>query len=199
MIISYLEEGIINDSITINPHFMKTIKKPSLLIILFLGLCTFSFAQTKTPSYKELVGENPNAEADIKVMSDYTNALANNKMDVAANQLSEKYVGYGPAATDSINKKEEMASWVIAHLVRTNEKVGFVSMSYRVLQGPYKGDWVAQWGDYSFTENGKDITLPFQVTARVSNGKIEMSRVYYDNLAIVTALGYTITPPKKAE
>ena len=178
---------------------MKTVQKTTLFAILFMGFSTLSFAQDKTPSYKELVAENPNAEADIKIVSDYSNALVNNKMDEAEKQLSEKYMAYGPAANDSINKKDEIAGWKKSHMSRTNEKVSFVSESFRVLQGDLKGNWVSQWGTYNFTENGKDISLPYQVTARVANGKIEMSRIYYDNMAVLVALGYTVTPPKKAE
>lgn len=176
---------------------MITVQKTTLLAILFMGFSTISFAQDKTPSYKDVVTENPNAEADIKVVSDYSNALVNNKMDEAANQLSEKYMGYGPAANDSINKKDEIEGWKKAHLVRANEKVSFVSETFRVLQGDLKGNWVSQWGTYKFTQEGKDIELPYQITARVTDGKIDTSRIYFDNLAVLVALGYTITPPAK--
>ena len=175
---------------------MKTLKK-TVLLALFLAIGNLSFAQEKTPSYKDVVTQNPNAEADIKILSDYTNALVNNKMDVAANQLSEKYMGYGPAANDSINKKDGLDSWKKAHLVRTNQKVSFLSESFTVLQGELKGNWVSQWGTYNFTEGGNDISLPYQVTARVTAGKIDTSRIYFDNLAVLVALGYTITPPAK--
>jgi ketosteroid isomerase-like protein len=56
---------------------------------------------------------------------------------------------------------------------------------------------VSTWGTYSFTENGKDVKVPFQFTARVKNGKINRSVVYYDQLAIMKTLGFTVTPPTK--
>lgn len=175
---------------------MKILKKVALLI-LFIGFSHLSFAQNETPSYKDIVTENPDAEADIQVVSDYVNLLVGNNMAKAASLLSEKYMEYGPAANDSINKIDQMAAWKAAHLVRTNEKVSFVSMSYRVLQGPYKGDWVCQWGNYNFTQDGKDVSLPYQVTTLVADGKIEMDRIYFDTASILTSLGYTFIPPVK--
>ncbi len=175
---------------------MKSLQKTAVLLI-FVAIGNLSFAQDKTPSYKDMVVTNPNAEADIKVVSDYTNALVNNKMDEAAKHLSEKYMGYGPAANDSINKTGHIEGWKNVHLVRTNENVTFVSETFRVTQGELKGEWVSQWGTYSFTQDSKDITLPFQANSLVSNGKIETSRIYFDNLAVTLALGYTLTPPEK--
>lgn len=175
---------------------MKTLKK-TVGLLLFIAIGNVSFAQDMTPSYKDIVVENPNAEADIKAVSDYTNALVSNKMDMAAKHLSEKYMGYGPAVNDSINKTGHIEGWKNAHLVRTNQKVTFISQTFRVAQGELKGDWVSQWGTYSFTQDGKDITLPYQSTSLVSDGKIETNRIYFDNLAVLEALGYTITPPAK--
>ncbi len=179
-----------------NSEIMKSLKK-ILLIGLFIVTGNLSFAQDKAPNYKEVVTQNLNAEADIKVVSDYTNALVNNKMEEAAKHLSEKYMGYGPAENDSINKKDTIEDWKKSHLVRSNQKVSFLSESFTVLQGDLEGNWVSQWGTYVFTQNGKEITLPFQSTSQVSNGKIDTNRIYFDNLAVVMALGYTLTPPEE--
>ena len=62
--------------------------------------------------------------------------------------------------------------------------------------GDLKGNWVSLWGDYSFTQNGKDLKFPFQYTARVTKGKIDIDRIYYDRLYILQTLGYKVTPPE---
>jgi len=175
---------------------MKISKTP-LLLLCFIIIFQLSFSQNETPSYKDLVVENPEAEVDMQVVNDYVNALINNKMMEAEKLLGDKYMGYGPAVNDSISKQETMASWKESHKIRTNEKVGFVTQTFRVLQGELAGDWVSQWGTYTFTQNGKNIELPYQLTALVSNGKISRSTIYFDNLAIIEALGYQITPPKQ--
>jgi len=172
---------------------MKTLKTLAIVAFLFIG--QNSFAQAK--SYQETVVENPTANEDLKVVSDYLDALVNNKMAVVESLLSDGYVGTGPSDGDTETKAEHIANWKEAHKVRTNEKNEYVTNTFRVLDGDLKGDWVSTWGTYSFREDGKDIVLPYQFTADVKDGKIQRSVIYYDNLAVVNALGYTITPPEK--
>lgn len=174
----------------------KTLETAMLLAFIMLFAPIITSAQEKELRYNDIVVENPEAEAAIKIVTDYVNALVNNKMEKAEMLLAEKYMGYGPALNDSITKAETIKGWTENHLTRTNQKIGFVSQTFRVLQGDLKGDWVSQWGSYSYTENGKDIKVPYQFTALVSKGKIERSSIYYDKLAIVQKLGYELTPPK---
>ncbi|MCA0133439.1 nuclear transport factor 2-like protein [Winogradskyella alexanderae] len=173
------------------------IVKTTLVLLCFILFNQLSFSQDDTPSYKEMVVDNPTAEADMKVVGDYVNALINNKMSVAESLLHEKYMSYGPAANDSVAKQESMKNWMEAHKVRTNQSIGFVSQTFKVTQGELAGHWVSQWGTYSFTQDGKDIEIPYQLTARVADGKIISSTTYFDNMAVVEKLGYTITPPKE--
>ncbi len=173
----------------------KLLRVPIVLLLLAVSQITYS--QNKEQSYKDIVIENPDAEVDIKVVNDYVKALVNNEMDKAEQLLAEKYIGFGPAVNDSINKLESINSWKEIHKVRTNQKVGFVTQTFRVLQGNLQGDWVSQWGTYSFTQNGKEVKLPYQYTARVANGKINRSSIYFDNLSVLLQLGYKITPPKQ--
>jgi len=79
---------------------------------------------------------------------------------------------------------------------RTNQKVSFLNTTFRVKTGRTQGDWVSLWGDYNFTEKGKDISLPFQFTARVTDGKIADSRIYYDRLYPLQIFGYKVTAPE---
>lgn len=175
---------------------MKTIIKTTVIAI-FLCIGYNSNAQEK--SYKETVTENPTAEEDLKVVADYLDAIVNNKIKVVANLLSDDYVCTGPSNGETSTKTEEIANWKKAHEVRTNQKNDYVYNTFRVLEGDYKGDWVSVWGTYTFTENGKEIILPYQYTAIVENGKIKGAGVYYDNLAVARARGYTLTPPTKKE
>jgi ketosteroid isomerase-like protein len=175
----------------------KTLKTTMLLAFIMLLAPTFTNAQDKELKYKDVVVENPDAETDMKVVSDYVNALVNNELAKAEKLLAEEFMGYGPAVNDSINKQNNINTWKENHKVRSNQKIGFVTQTFRVLQGDLKGDWVSQWGNYSFTQNGKDIKIPYQFTARVSNGMINRSTIYFDNLAVFQQLGYEITPPKQ--
>lgn len=175
---------------------MKNILKISVLVAC---LCIGQFTNAQDKSYKETVTENPTAEEDIKVVAMYLDALVNNKMDEAAKLLAEEYVSSGPSNGETSTKAEEIEAWKNAHKVRSNQKNDYVYNSFRVLEGDYKGDWVSVWGTYTFAQNETEIVMPYQYTAKVEDGKIQGAGVYYDNLAVARALGYTITPPTKKE
>ena len=75
---------------------------------------TVVHAQTtpaKQPRYKDVVAENPNAEADMKVVGDFVNALTNADLDKAKSLLSEKYKGYGPSMLDSSTAEQTLTGW----------------------------------------------------------------------------------------
>ncbi|RXJ50615.1 nuclear transport factor 2 family protein [Gelidibacter gilvus] len=172
---------------------MKTLTKLAIVILLCIG--QIAFAQDK--SYKEVVVENPTAEQDIQVVSSYLDAILNNKMDVLENLLAVDYVGSGPSHGDKESKREQISNWKANHQKRTNQTNEYVYNTFRVLSGDLKGDWVSVWGTYSFTENGKNFVLPYQITANViDDNKIQKSMIYYDNLAMLMAMDYTLSPPK---
>jgi ketosteroid isomerase-like protein len=165
---------------------MKTLKTLSIALLLCLGQITFA----------QESAQNPTATEDIKVVTDYIEALMTNKMDVAANLVADEYAGMGPSNGDTETKAELIASWTESNKVRTNQKNDYVRNSFRVDSGDLAGDWVSVWGTYSFTQNGVDIVLPYQYTAEVKDGKIQRSAIYYDKLAINEAMGYELTAKK---
>jgi ketosteroid isomerase-like protein len=175
---------------------MKKILKTTVLIV-FLIIGQITSAQEESKSFNETVTQNPTAEEDLKVVTDYLDAIINNKMDVAESLLADTYVNRGPSNGETSTKAEEIASWKDIHKVRTNQKNQYLVNTWRVLEGDYKGDWVSIWGTYTFTENGTEVILPYHYTAMVEGGKIQASVIYYDRLSIVTAMGGTVTPPKK--
>lgn len=156
-------------------------------------------AQEESKSFNEIVVPNPNADKDLKLITDYLDAVVNNKMDVLESLLAESYVCTGPSNGETSTKLEEIENWKAAHKIRTNQKNDYALNTWRVLEGTYKGDWVSVWGTYTFTENGKEIILPYQYTGIIEDGKIQGAGVYYDNLPVFKARGYTITPPAKKE
>jgi len=146
---------------------------------------------------KDFVTENPTADQDIKVFGDYINALlVSGDFDKAKSFLADHFKGFGPGPNDSATADQVMAIWKENDKTQTNRKVNFVENSWQVIQGDYKGKWVAMWGEYDCTINGKQVRVPFQSTARIANGKIDYSTSYWDNWSIYQSLGYTLTPPK---
>jgi ketosteroid isomerase-like protein len=171
----------------------------ALVLSLFLNRVQAQSEKTAQPRYKDVVVENPNAEPDMKVVSDFVNALTSGDLDKAKSLLAENYKGYGPSPTDSTNIEQTLKSWNENYKIQSNRKVSFVTQTFKVLSGDLKGSWVSLWGDYSFTQDGKNVTFPLQYTARVTNGKIDTDRVYYDRLYIIQALGYKVTAPGNAK
>lgn len=170
----------------------------ALALFMFFGSNIESKAQASAASqasYKDLVGDNPNAEADMTVVSTYINALVGGELEKAQSLMAANYKGYGPATTDSTNREKVISEWRENNQVQANRKVSFVTQTFRVKSGNLEGDWVSLWGDYSFSQNGKEVTIPFQYTARVSNGKIATDRIYYDRLQVMQTLGFKISPP----
>jgi ketosteroid isomerase-like protein len=179
----------------------KTISKTLLLALLMVCFgFTSAYAQpstTKTPRYKDFVGENPNADADIKFVSDYVDRLVAGEVDKAVSMLASNYKAFGPSINDSADAKMIAESWKHNDSVQTNRKADYVVATFIVKQGELAGHWVEMWGTYSFTENGKEVRFPYQYSAHLKDGKIDRDYIYYDRLSILEALGYTITPPAK--
>ncbi len=144
---------------------------------------------------KDYIGENPTADQDLKIFADYENACVSGDSVKARSLLADDYKGYGPGPSDSTTAEQVMNWWTQNYKTQSNRKVNFVEETYRVIKGDYKGNWVAMWGEYDCTINGKDIRVPFQSTAQITNGKINFTTSYWDNWSVYQALGYTLTPP----
>jgi len=155
-------------------------------------------AQKTVYHHNDFNKENPTADQDIKVLEDYENALlASGDLEKAKSLMADNFKAFGPGANDSATAEQVIAAWQENYKIHTNRKVNFVDHTWHVTEGEYKGNWVAMWGEYDFTMNGKDIRVPFQTTAHISNGKIESQISYWDNLRPSLFLGYTLTPPKQ--
>jgi len=175
---------------------MKTIIQVRVLLVALIFSAAVSVHAQMTAQPGTV--ENPNAVADMKVVADFTNALVAGDVAQMRSLMGDKFMAYGPAAADSSNAEQYIKGWVEgAYKTATNRKVGFVTQSFKVLQGDLAGNWVSTWGTYTFTQDGKNIVVPYQTTFRIADGKIQDSHHYYDNLSIITQLGFTVTPPKK--
>jgi len=179
---------------------MKTLKTllNTIMLVAFVFTTKITFAQDKvTKSINEVITQNPTAEEDLKVVRDYLNSIINNKIDVAENLLSDTCVTTGPSNGESLTKTELIDTWKEIHKVRTDPKNEMIVNTWRVLEGNYKGDWVGIWGNYTFTESGSEVIVPYNYLAMVEGGKIQEARIFYDRLSILTAMGGTVTSPNK--
>ncbi len=179
----------------------KPITRCLLLAMLMLSVGFISAKAQTAPAkmmhYKDFVNENPDADADIALVSDYVNKLVAGDVDKAVSMLTSNFMGYGPGFADSAAAPQLAMAWKHNDSVQLNRKVDFVTATFNVKSGDLGGHWVELWGTYSFTENGKAVKFPFQYSAHVKAGKIDRDYIYFDNLYILKTLGYTIMPPAK--
>lgn len=151
------------------------------------------------PRYTDLVGDNPTTEADLQTVGSYLSLITAGNTEKAKLLLADTYRGYGPAAADSATRDQAMTGWQQRYKTQADRKMRLEGQTtFRVKSGRRLGNWVATWGEYSFTQNGKTIRAPFQYMAHVTKGKIDVDRTYVDNLSIVQAQGYKLTPPAAA-
>ena len=73
-------------------------------------------------------------------------------------------------------------------------------MAYSALTvklGPYQGEWLQYWGNYSTTDNASvtDFVLPVFMNVRMQEGKLKPAFAYYDRLGFLMEVDYTLTPP----
>ena len=184
----------------LQPLTMKAfpIFKYSLTLILLAALTTAVQAQD-TPSYKDMVVDNPEPEADLKVIADYVAAIEAGDIEKLSSVMADDIIVMGPTDAEGENKEKAVESWKENFKTQKNINYSYVVQTFRVLSGDLKGDWVSTWGDYTFTAGDKEITFPAHTINRVEDGKINWSRSYFDNMHIAQKLGYKVMPPESKD
>ncbi|HEY9001590.1 MAG TPA: nuclear transport factor 2 family protein [Mucilaginibacter sp.] len=165
------------------------------LAVLFIFSVDKASAQDKAIHQKDMIGDNSTADQDDMAVANFTNWLVGGDADKAATLLAPDFKAYGPAPSDSGNTEQLVKGWKENYKTQSDRKVNFVLESFHVKSGDYMGNWVAVWGDYTFTSMGKTVKFPYHCVYKVTKGKINSSRIYFDNLYIVQQLGYKVTPP----
>jgi hypothetical protein len=115
--------------------------------------------------------------------------------------LADNYRGYGPGLNDSTNRDQEINSWKRSwrnefQSIEFN-RAGTIAFTVPAT-GKFPGDWVAEWAFITVTY--KDGKKPFQFwwhgVSRLKDGKIEVSRAFYNVNDFFTQQGYKVTPPE---
>ena len=171
--------------------------RKGLLLLLMLGLSVSVFAQKNT-KHNDVVALSKNADENVSLLNAYANAFIAGKTDEANNFLAADYIEYGPGPDDTANLQQVLDRWRVAAAQRTDESIkDWRTLSVREKSGLQEGDWVMGWGVYQWTErsDGTVINLPFQVTARVGDGKLREAKMYYDRALVHEKKNYTVVPP----
>jgi hypothetical protein len=173
---------------------MKKLIIPAIICII-IAACTQP-APPPPASLVDTVGENNKA-----VVQQYTDAVTKGDTVGMGSFLSDNYKGYGPGLNDSTDRAKTIANW------SNNWKNEFASMAFDratttaftiPADGKFPGDWVADWAyiTVNYKNGNKPISFWFNGVYRLTNGKIDRSRAFYNVNDFFQQQGYVVTPPK---
>ena len=94
-------------------------------------------AQNALPLHKDLVGDNPNADADITLYRAYIDAWSKNDSVKVRQLVAPTYMGYGPSLSDSISL-EQTIKGMHSEPRPVAIQYDFLN-SFIIKQGPLKG------------------------------------------------------------
>ena len=131
---------------------------------------------------------------NIAVIEKYIQAVQAKDTQTMSELLAEDYVGYGPSFSDSTNKEQAIANWkdVSENLYEKIEYTRTVNIAAKVIDGPHPGNYVSDWASLKITYKGGrgPVFLTMNAVYRVENGKITLSRSFYNEADVLRQLGY---------
>jgi competence protein ComGC len=176
----------------------KTLIMKTSLTILSLVYFVIACNNTKQPAAINEQGINT---ATVGVVERYLNAVQHKNVDSMSALLADNYVGYGPSFHDSINKKDAVANWknLAENLYDSIVFTRSVFLPAKLTDGPYPGDYVSNWSSVSITykygAHKGPVNLLMNAVYRVEDGKITLSRTFYDEADAMRQLGFQFIAP----
>ena len=158
----------------------------TLFSIFLLISCSSNFTSGGDPQQK------------IDLVHQYIDAITKQDVEVMKNLLSDDFKSYGPAMNSEVSKSQNISDWERGWEER------IVSMKYKrmhsglitIEKGKSAGEWVTEWGQVTtLYKDGKTVKFWFNGLYKVADGMITEARVVYDNMDILTQLGYKCMPP----
>ena len=131
---------------------------------------------------------------NIAVIEKYIQAVQSKDTQTMTDLLADNYIGYGPSVSDSTNKEQAIASWkdVAENLYDKIEYTRTVNIAARVDDGRYPGNYVSDWAalKIKYKDGRGPVILHINAVYRVENGKINLSRSFYNEADVLRQLGY---------
>ncbi len=135
---------------------------------------------------------------NIAVIEKYIQAVQEKDTQTMRDLLADNYIGYGPSVSDTINKEQALASWeeVSKNLYDKIEYTRTVNIASRIEDGPHPGNYVSDWASLRITyiDGRGPVTLNMNAVYRVEDGKITVSRTFYNEADVLRQLGYSFYP-----
>lgn len=166
-----------------------------------LAAITLLFAFSKIHGQENNVTlEFDNAETALELVQNYVKALQTGDVDAMNAQLADNAMIYGlGGGLDSLNVTQHKEYFKNSTATYNHVISQDLYLPVKVTDNWNEGEWVLSWGTNTVTnkKTGKSIPIPYHTANLVQNGKIVMTRYFYDMLNILESQGYTITPPSE--
>ncbi len=182
---------------------MKKFLIPTLALIVALASCSKPTPATdsaQAPVVDTLGVKNK------ELVKKYIDAVITGNTTTMGDYLADGYVGHGPAMKDSVNKQQNTENWKKSwdeqfSSIKYDEVVSLTPSIKPETSARAAGDWVLTWGIISaeYKNGTPPVKFNLHVAYRVTNGKIDMSYVYYNVADILTQQGFTFVPPAKKD
>ena len=139
----------------------------------------------------------PNSEVDFETAKATVKAYESGNWDDLRSFLKEDAKIFGLGNYDSLNVDQTINYWTKGRetaIPSLSEEGQWLAVSNS--EGPQEGNWIYHWGVNTLTyNNGEKVTFPYHVALKIEDKKVAESHFYYDNMKIIRAMGYAISPP----
>lgn len=161
--------------------------------LIVLALISLSlFACTSSADKKE--------KANLAIAQKYMQAVETKNVALMDSLLADNYIGYGPSVADSTNKQQAILNWKdnVENLYESIEYTHHQEIATTVKEGRAKGDWVLNWAflTIKYKDGRGPVNLWINVVYVIENGKIKMSRTFYNEADVLRQLRYNLDPPQ---
>ena len=161
-----------------------------LVLLILMSVSVFACAPT--------ANTDKNKDANLAIAKKYLEAVETNDLASMDSLLADNYMGYGPSVGDSINKAGALESWKYnaANLYESVKYTRYQNIAVTVGEGEQAeaGDWVSNWAylTLKYKDGRGPVNLWVNATYKIEDGKIVMSRTFYNEADVMRQLGYTM-------
>lgn len=140
-------------------------------------------------------------ESNKALVARYTDAAVKGDTTGMASFLADNFKAFGPGLNDSTDRTQEISNWSKSWRNEFSsidfKRAGSIAFT-NPADGNYPGDWVADWAvvTVNYKDGKNTVTFWLHEVYRIKDGKIDLSRAFYNVNDFFTQQGYTITPPK---
>ena len=161
-----------------------------LIVLSFISMSLFACTSSAGKIEKE----------NLAIAKKYVNAVETMNYETMDSLLADNYKGYGPSVGDSTNKAEALASWKYntENLYESIKYTNHTELAVTIKEGRAKGDWALNWAylTIKYKDGRGPVNLWVNVVYVIENGKIKMSRTFYNEADALRQLRYNLDPPQ---